>query len=170
MLLELVPEDAPILKQKADAFDFSNPPTDPAELVKNLFDTMFSESAVGLAAPQVGLLHRVFVMYDPGPIKIERAVFNPEVVAVSDELLREREGCLSFPDLWLDVKRPSWVEARYQDVDGNVVNERFENLAARCYLHETDHLNGIRFIELVGPVSLMRAKDRRSKLYKKVSK
>ncbi len=160
MLLTLVPETDPILKEPAPPFDFTNPPTDPVQLARDLLDTMAVHPAVGLAAPQVGLLHRGFVM----KIKdVEYACFNPEIVSVSDKRQSGEEGCLSFPDLWLDVDRPFSVEARYTDAFGNLVNEKFESLAARCYLHETDHLNGVRFVTLVSPLKLERALKRRVK-------
>lgn len=165
-MYEFVPEDSDFLKQVVPPFDFTNPPIDPGKLVIDLLDILYSESAVGLAANQVGLSYRMFVMYMPDT-GLTRACFNPEVVSVSDATHRETEGCLSFPALWLPVKRPVRIEARYQDSTGKLVNETFENYAARCYLHETDHLNGIRFVDLVGPLTLSRAKGRRSKLFSK---
>jgi peptide deformylase len=158
--LRLVDEDDPILSLVAPIFDFSKPPTDPSALVADMFEMMFSNRGVGLAAPQVGLLYRMFVMDTDGQ---PRACFNPTVVSISTKKDRDLEGCLSFPDLWLKIARPVSIEAQFTNSSGNLVNEKFENLAARCYLHETDHLNGVRFVDLVGPLSLKTAKARRAK-------
>ncbi len=162
---DLVPDDAPILREVQPNFDF----TDRMGLVETLLvlmlDTMRHHKAIGLAAPQIGLRHRVFVMEIEG--MAARMCFNPEVLSVSEETEKAQEGCLSFPDLWLNVERPIRVEARYQNHMGNLVHETFESLAARCYLHETDHLNGVRFIEKVGAVTLLRARQSRSKKLKK---
>ena len=165
MILDLVSDDAPILKEVQPAFDFENPPVPVEGLVTILLETLRAHPAVGLAAPQIGLPYRAFVMEIPE--KAARVCFNPEVVAVSVEVEKAEEGCLSFPDLFLKVERPIWVEARYQNHSGNLVHETFESLAARCYLHETDHLNGVRFIEKVGAVTLLRARNSRSKKLKK---
>lgn len=159
-LLKLVPETDPILLAATELFDFSNPPVDPVQLAADMLETMRHERGIGLAAPQVGLPYRVFVMEIND---VEYACFNPEIVSLSEETAVDNEGCLSFPNLWLDVTRPLSVEVRYTDAHGNLVNEKFESLAARCYLHETDHLNGVRFVTLVSPLKLERALKRRIK-------
>lgn len=164
-MFTLVPDSDPILQQVQPTFDFENPPLPVDDLVNLLLLTLRAHPAVGLAAPQIGLPYRVFVMEIEG--MAARVCFNPEIVSVSEETEKAQEGCLSFPDLWLNVERPIRVEARYQNHMGNLVHETFESLAARCYLHETDHLNGVRFIEKVGAVSLLRARQSRSKKLKK---
>ena len=163
-ILPLVPETAPILSQEQPRFDFENPPVSVDGLVNDLLETLRSHRAIGLAAPQVGLPYRVFVMETDGAAA--RVCFNPEIVSVSDDVEKSEEGCLSFPNLWLKVERPIRVEAKYQNHFGNLVHETFESLAARCYLHETDHLNGVRFIQKVGAVTLLRARSRSKKLKK----
>lgn len=164
-ILDLVPDDDPILSEETDKLDFDHLPADFQQTVVDMLETMRHHDAVGLAAPQVGRSLRLFIMEtdDTG----WRVCANPEVIAVSDDEVRADEGCLSFPDLWLKVKRPVSVVARYQNQHGNLVDETFVNLAARCYLHETDHLNGVRFIEKVGPLALKTARDRRSKHLRK---
>lgn len=164
-MFTLVPDSDPILQQVQPTFDFDNPPLPVDDLVQLMLLTLRANPAVGLAAPQIGLPYRVFVMEIEG--MAARVCFNPEVVSVSEETEKAEEGCLSFPDLWLKVERPIRVETRYQNHLGNLVHETFESLAARCYLHETDHLNGVRFIEKVGAVSLLRARQSRSKKLKK---
>lgn len=158
--MKLVAEDDPILTQATPAFDFKNPAVDPVHFAADLHKALVEYSgAIGLAAPQTGHLYRVFVM----SIGKLYTCFNPEIISVSDEFERDEEGCLSFPDLWLKIKRPVLVQARYQDENGKLVNETFENLAARCYLHETDHLNGVRFTDLAGPLAVKMARTRRDK-------
>jgi len=129
-----------------------------------MIETMHEFQGVGLAAPQVGLSLRLFVMLING---VAQPCFNPEVISISTETEKGVEGCLSFPHLWLAVKRPLFVEARFTNLAGNLVNEKFDNMEARCYLHETDHLNGVRFVDLVGPMSLKTAQGRRLKYLKK---
>lgn len=164
-MFDLVPDSDPILQQVQPPFDFDNPPIPVDDLVQLMLLTLRSHPAVGLAAPQIGLPYRVFVMEIPD--MAARVCFNPEVVSVSEDVEKSEEGCLSFPDLLLKVERPTKIEVRYQNHSGNLVHETFESLAARCYLHETDHLNGVRFIEKVGAVTLLRARQSRSKKLKK---
>ena len=150
-IFEIVDENHPILKEVMPIFNFGEPPIDPNFLCENLFRIMKEQNAVGLAANQVGLSYRVFVMEVDG---MQTACFNPEIISVSSEINRDMEGCVSFPDLWLNVKRPISIETKFQDKNGFFVYETFANFAARVYSHETDHLNGIRFIDLVGSLSL----------------
>ena len=77
------------------------------------------------------------------------------------------EGCLSFPDLWLKVKRPVNVKVKYHDIDGVLVEKEFTGMSSRVFQHELDHLNGITFDTKVGELSLQMAKDKRKKRKKK---
>lgn len=129
-------------------------------LVADMFETMEKAGGVGLAAPQVGLSKRLFVMDTPetGDRARERHVLiNPEIVSIEGEQVGE-EGCLSFPGLFQVVKREMRVIARAQDANG----ERFEldvsDLAARCILHETDHCDGIVFLDRMSPLKRQLAK------------
>lgn len=158
--MKLVAEDDPILTQATPVFDFKNPAVDPVQFAADLHKALVEYSgAIGLAAPQVGHLYRIFVM----SIDKLYTCFNPEIISVSDEDERDEEGCLSFPDLWLKIKRPIRVKARFQDENGKLVNETFENLASRVFLHELDHLNGVVFITKVGDMTKKMALDRRKK-------
>src|SRR5438270_293167 len=111
-LLQLVPEDSPILKQVLPEFTFPN--ADAWQTVTNLVRTMEEHNGLGLSANQVGLDARVFVMRGKPPI----ACFNPRIVDVSDEEVLLEEGCLSFPGLYVKLKRPIHIRVRYQDADG----------------------------------------------------
>lgn len=101
---------------------------------------MTLNSAVGLAANQVGYQKRLFVMNTDGII---RHCFNPDVVEIADELEISKEGCLSYPKSWVEVARPTWISVKYYNYKGDPKIETLTGLSARCYLHELDHLNGI---------------------------
>jgi peptide deformylase len=119
-------------------------------LVGDMFETMEDAGGVGLAAPQIGVSRRIFVMDTPG--KEEGAthqrhvLINPEIVAIEGEQVGE-EGCLSFPGLFQVIKREMRVIARAQDVKGEQFELDVSDLAARCILHETDHCDGIVFLD-----------------------
>lgn len=169
-VLDLVSETHPILQTIQPRYDFDNPPVDTDTLVQDLLDTMRHHGAIGLAAPQVNLPYNVFVMEIEG--YSSRVCFNPVVVSVSDDIKKDTEGCLSFPDLWIKIKRPCKIDVVYQNHKGVFVQETFEDLMARCFLHETDHVNGITFTNetVAGEVSLRLAKNSRNKRLKKDSK
>ncbi len=118
------------------------------KLVADMFETMYDAPGVGLAAPQVGVSQRIFVMdCSGGSDPAQRiAMINPSILNVEGEQLGE-EGCLSFPDIFFPVKRALRAVVRAQDVDGNEFELDGMELTARCMLHETDHCDGILFID-----------------------
>lgn len=141
MILTLVKKDDPILKEKLNNFDFDNPPVDPSELAVNLAETMIANKGIGLAANQVGLPYRVFAVVG-NPVMV---CFNPKIVDTSsDEVLLE-EGCLTFPGLFMKIKRPSMIRARYTMANGETVTNKFIGMTARVFQHELDHLDGILY-------------------------
>lgn len=166
-----IPEEKnnPMLKEKIEPFDFKNPPIDPARLVSNLFETADEFNGIGLAANQCQLPYRVFVI-NHGEYK--QAFFNPKIVHEYDDqhLGLIEEGCLSFPGLFVKVKRPDRVRVRFQDETGTTHTKIFGGLTARIIQHETDHLNGITFQERVGNVSWKMAKEKARKYNKKMAK
>jgi peptide deformylase len=117
-------------------------------LVADMFETMYDARGVGLAAQQIGLSLRLFVM-DCDGIKLVAA--NPEIVSVAGEQSGE-EGCLSVAKVPAELKRPDQVVLRAQDVAGNTFEREATGLAARCFLHETDHCDGILFIRRLSPL------------------
>jgi peptide deformylase len=124
-------------------------------LSDEMLQTMYEAPGVGLAAPQVGVLTRLVVLdcvkeegEKPRPI----AMFNPKVVASSDELNTYEEGCLSLPDLYADVTRPKVIDVEWMDRDGNLQTETFDGLWATCVQHEIDHLEGKLFIDYLKPL------------------
>lgn len=163
-MLELLPEDHELLRMSMPAV------ADPAELgslVQDMFLIMWSNGGIGLAAPQVGMALRMFIMgSQEGPHYV---CINPQVLE-SGPSVRLKEGCLSFPGLWLNIDRPQWIQARYQTLDGTWVEQRFEGLLARCYLHELDHLDGHVFTEYASDLGLKMARERQQKELRKLKK
>jgi peptide deformylase len=86
----------------------------------------------------------------------------------SDDIEKDKEGCLSFPGLSVSIDRPKWVEVEYYNENGGQVQMRFDGLTARCFQHELDHMNGIRMIDKVKPLALEMAKKQQKKLIKKI--
>lgn len=137
------------------------------KLADDMFETMYRNRGIGLAAPQVGLSKRLFVMdCSGGQDETEKFVLiNPEVVSVEGEQIGE-EGCLSFPGIFTKVKREMRAVVRFLDPEG-VFNElEFTDLQARCALHETDHCDGIVFLDRMSPLKREIAKRKIRKLKK----
>lgn len=153
MAYELVSSDHPLLSRELEEFDFKNPPTNPTELANGLIQAMIDNKGLGLSANQCGLPHRVFVMHS-SPTKV---CFNPRVVTASAEDILLDEGCLTYPNLFVKVKRPQRIKVRYQDVLGETHTETFIGMTARIFLHELDHMNGKNFKQRANPAHLERA-------------
>jgi peptide deformylase len=126
------------------------------QLVADMGETMVEANGAGLAAIQVGVPIRLFIVEghvaggaeDSPP----RVFINPEIVEISDEAQTGDEGCLSFPDIYVPVKRGMRAKVRARDLDGQIFEIEGEGLFARALQHETDHLNGRLLIDQVGPV------------------
>ena len=162
-----LPETHPMLRQSIPKCELVLPNTQIDTLIHRLHKTMKDAGGIGLSANQCGINVRMFIM---GFGEQVYACINPEVTEQSDELVDEQEGCLSFPGLILRVKRPKWVQAKYTNKFGQTVEEKFEGLTARCYLHELDHMNGVRFVDKVGKVSLAKARRKQAKLIKTIAR
>ena len=121
-------------------------------LIADMFDTMYAEEGVGLAAPQVGVGLRVIVVDPREPEVPPFALINPEVVETAGELEKGEEGCLSIPGLKELVERPAQVVVTGMDEAGAQVRLEAEGLLARILQHEVDHVNGILFIDRVSPL------------------
>jgi peptide deformylase len=118
------------------------------KLVADMFETMYADEGVGLAAPQVGLSLRLFVMDCEG-LKLVAA--NPEIVSAEGEQEGE-EGCLSVGKIHAQLKRAARVRLRAQDLRGEFFEREAEGLSARCFLHETDHCDGFLFLDRLSPL------------------
>jgi len=122
------------------------------ELSDRLIDSMFSnDKGIGLAAPQIGILKRMFVIDLSFGEEVDDilVMVNPEIVETEDEIAFE-EGCLSVPEIYEMVTRPKWIKVKYQDVEGNELELENEDFLARVIQHELDHLDGILFIDHLG--------------------
>ena len=136
-------------------------------LIQRLKMTMKKFGGLGLSANQCGVYERVFVI---GYGDESFACINPKVIEKSEEIERNKEGCLSYPGMYLTVGRPKWIVAEFMNENGELKQMRFEGITARCFLHELDHMNGIRYTSHVGPVAIQMAKKKRQKLIKSVQR
>lgn len=154
MIRTLVPSESTFLTTESQLFDFSNPQQNPIDLYKDLGETMISMKGLGLAAPQIGVPIKAFVMTAEEVI----GVFNPRIVDYSQEMIVLEEGCLSFPNLFVKVKRPKKIRARYALPTGEIVTKVYDGMAARIFQHEYDHLEGMVFMKRANPYHMEKAK------------
>lgn len=166
-LLNIMNYPEPVLLQPADpvmAADFGG---ELEVLIASMFETMDSARGVGLAGPQVGVSKRLFVMdvRDEAGVPNRRVLVNPEIIHFEGEQVGD-EGCLSFPGLFQTVRRQSRVVVRAHDAMGNEIELDETGLAARCILHETDHCDGIVFLDRMTPLKRELAKRKIKRLQK----
>ncbi len=125
------------------------------QLIADMFDTMYDDNGIGLAANQIGVLHRIITI-DVSPDRSQPiCLVNPHIINTAGSCVMQ-EGCLSFPDLFFPVERPAAVTVRAQDSTGSTVLIEADNLLARCILHEIDHINGRVFTDYLSPLKLQR--------------
>jgi len=130
-----------VLKKKAQPVDWKKP-FENQKLAVQMIHFMQQQNGIGLAAPQIGISKRLFVMYTD---KQYRYCFNPSIITVSNETSIIDEGCLSFKEIYYKIERPKIVNVLYYDYLGNKKTEVLDGISARCFLHELDHLDGIVF-------------------------
>ena len=160
-MLKLIKDPNPILKQEAEQWDFKNH-VNAAVIEREMLDLMRTNNAIGLAGNQVGLLRRVFVMKLTDGREI--GCFNPWIMFGDNDKIEGDEGCLSFTNLWLKVKRHNKITAAYLDNTGKQCIIELEGLDSRCFQHELDHLDGITFTEYVSDLKLQMARKKQRKL------
>ena len=160
-MMKLYLEDDPILKQKAENWDFKNH-VNAAVIEREMIETMKASNGIGLAGNQVGLLRRVFVMKLADGREI--GCFNPWIMIGDNDLINGEEGCLSFPNLWIKVERHNKITAAYLDNTGKQCIIELEGIDSRCFQHELDHLNGVTFTEHVSNLKLQMARKKQRKL------
>lgn len=151
MILKVVKYGDPILTKRADEVtDFNG---NLHKLIDDMFETMYGAPGVGLAAPQVGVLKRLFVMdCSSGKDKKQKVALIDPVIEIEEGEQIADEGCLSFPGVFLEIKRPQRVVVRARDIDGSELTLDVMDLEARCVSHETDHLDGELFINYLSPL------------------
>ena len=151
---------------------------DRKDLSNKMFKTMTRYSGLGLSANQCGLPFRMFVMGDN--LLLENgeklAAFNPKIIEKlpSDERYKEeilmKEGCLTFPFLFLNINRPRIVEVEYEDVEGKVIKKDLDGMFSRIYQHEHDHMQGVVFTDRASKLKLDMAKKKQMKMIKEYAK
>ena len=164
-LLKIVTWPNPILETPADPVTEFN--GDLKQLAESMFETMYSAPGVGLAAVQVGVPKRLFVMdCSGGKDPAQRVVMiNPEVISMEGKQNGE-EGCLSFPGIFFGVERNLRAIVRAHDLNGKEFELDGTELTARCMLHETDHCDGIVFLDKMTPLKREIVKRKIKKLQK----
>lgn len=165
--MKLIPETSSTLLEPCQDFDFENPPYDPKEFAESLYNMMAKHDGLGLSANQVGFPYRVMaIRTDENPL----VIFNPRIIYTSENFVSMKEGCLSFPLLYLSVKRPDLVRIRYQNWENFTDTNTFIGMSARVALHEYDHLEGKVFTQVASKFESQRALRKRMILQRKVKK
>lgn len=141
-MFNLVNKNDSILKKKAEQFDFNNPPVDPIEFAQNIVKFMYDNNALGISAPQLGIPYRIFSMRGHPENFV---CFNPRIVDYGEKQIYLEEGCLTFPNLVLKIKRSQNIKVRFQMPNSEVVTHKFSGMTARIFQHEYDHLEGVLF-------------------------
>ena len=163
-ICKLIEAENPIMKVRLSG---CSPDLDRDDVEEKLLDSMKNYNGIGLSANQIGIMERVFVMYSDVKKRETITCFNPEIVTKSDTEILMDEGCLTYPGLWLEVKRPDGIEVQYEDKSGEIQNQAMFGLECRIFLHEYDHMEGTNFTQKVSKIKLNRALKRRSKMVKR---
>lgn len=164
-MFKLVKENDASLKEQTKEVDFNNIPEDLDLLSQKMLFFMKENDGMGLAVPQIGLDYRMFVI---SIVEKDLIVINPTIIEESGEIDVFEEGCLSFPDLYLNIKRPKNITVSYYNLDGENIIKEMGGLLCRCFQHEYDHLYGITFDTLVSSLRLSMARNKRIKQLKRL--
>lgn len=171
MIYQLIHPESPILKVPLSDISFETFKEtfhlSPQELYDNLVESMQKHGGIGLSANQCGLMVRAFVMYTDWDKKEHEIYFNPRIIWESEETEFYEEGCLTYPYLFLNIKRPDIVEFTYQTVHGEEKTGKFRGITSRVFQHEYDHMEGKNFTQMVSPLKLDIAKRKAAKMIKK---
>ena len=167
LICELVKEDDPYLREIPDVFDFDSPQVDPEKLEKQLLENMFYHRGYGLSANQIGIPVTAFAMMNGiDPV----VVFNPEITDFSEETVSMKEGCLSFPGLFVSIERAYGVSTRFQLSDGQEQAGHITDISARVFKHASEHMDGELFIDTVSGSRLKAAMRKRKKYLRQLKK
>jgi peptide deformylase len=167
MKLELIKHPSDWLSRKLDPWDFDNPPMDPVDMKKQMLKIMKANLGIGLSANQVGINARAFVFVNNNTtnnqIDRESLCLNPEVVEKLGEDVPMWEGCLSFPEVVVQVTRNHKIKAKWYTEHGKLKEDIFVGYDAVCFQHEIDHLDGITFDQHVSPMAWKEAVEKAKK-------
>jgi len=173
MIYKLLPSNDPRVLSSIAEFDIERfkdeEKIELKEFVDNMFETMKQYGGIGLSANQVGKPYRMFVMGDHLNIQKNKkwVCINPKITNVTKDLIRYKEGCLTFPFLFLDIERPQDISVEYLDENLEKKEEHMTGIVARCFQHEFDHMQGIVFTEHVSKLKLDMSLKKRDKQIKK---
>tara|TARA_B100000989_G_scaffold229945_1_gene176807 strand:+ start:378 stop:947 length:570 start_codon:yes stop_codon:yes gene_type:complete len=159
MILPILAYGHPLLRKQCQLVEQNS--DDLQNLISNMWETMYNAEGVGLAAPQVGVNKKIFVI-DAKPLfskdrefsdfekqNSKKVFINPELSQVNDEYCFFNEGCLSIPDIRAEIKRPSMIKVKFLDENFKHNSMIFDSLLARVILHENDHINGVLFTDKI---------------------
>ena len=166
--MELVYAPNKWLEKEVQDFDFDKHKA--VDIAQEMVDLMVEKDGIGLSANQVGLDAKIFVI-QPNmhkDIKMPFAVINPVIQKVSEETYLDYEGCLSHPGLYLKVRRPLKLVAKFLDADAKECIIELDAIDSRCFLHEYDHLYGVEFTDRVSKLKLKMAMKKKMKAEKRV--
>lgn len=163
MILPVYAYGSAVLRQKAADIDRDYPGL--VELIDNMFETMYASNGIGLAAPQIGLCIRLFIVdgseiEDIKPEGFKEVFINPVILEEFDYKWDYEEGCLSIPHVRADVNRHSKLVIRYHDAEWVEHTREFDGMAARIIQHEYDHIEGILFTDRINPLKRTMLKSR----------
>ena len=144
MILDLIPEDNQILHQKVKKCSYN---LDRKELSKTLIENMKHHDGLGLSANQIGIPERAFAMIRNVEYNEVMVCFNPKIIKTSTKKSVMEEGCLSYPDEFINIRRPDRIVVKYEDEEGRDHKIKLSGFAARVFQHEFDHLEGIDFTQ-----------------------
>lgn len=166
-ILPLYDDNHPMLAQRIPIYTGVLPNGTLTVLAKRLKMTMKLYNGIGLAANQCGVFERMFVMQHDGKIM---TCINPKIIDESDETQDVKEGCLSFPGMFLNLKRSKWINAQWTDEEGTEYEAMMEGMPAVVFQHELDHLNGVKMTDDLKPLALKMAKEKQMKFIKKIKR
>ena len=137
---------------------------------QDLIDSMEHYQGVGLSANQIGIIERVFIMYEDINTRKILTCFNPKIVETSKEEILIDEGCLTYPGVWLKVKRPIAIKIEFEDEKGEKHERTLDGLSSRIFQHEYDHMLGRNFTERASKLKIDAAMKKRDKMLKRIKK
>ena len=146
MIQKLLPSNDPLLHAKIEKCSYN---LDRSKLSYQLHENMFHYNGVGLSANQIGIKERAFVMISNMELQETITCFNPKIIKESKDMVVMEEGCLSYPDQFLEVSRPNSIIVKYEDESKNIFKRRLDGWVARVFQHEYDHMEGIDFTQKV---------------------
>jgi len=166
--LPLYTDEHPMLSKEIPEYPTQSLPNQAMDnLVARLRMTMKKFGGIGLSANQCGVFERVFII---GTDDFEMVCINPKVTKVSENMVKDNEGCLSFPGLYIKIPRNETIDVEYTTEKGEVKKQTLTGITARCFLHEYDHMFGVKFTDHVGPVALRMARQKQQKMIKKIQR